>query len=170
MDEAVKRMTDGLAKAIKAEHDGHFFYLSAASNTQDPKGKEVFKMLAEEEQRHMWYLKTQHKSLVETGTMDTTIDLGSKMDLSDASPIFSEELKTRIKDANYEMSALSIGITLEQNAIRFYENEATIASDPGVKEFYLKLADWEKGHLDALMRQEDALKEDYWYQSGFYPY
>ena len=170
MDPEVKRMTDGLAKAIKAEHDGHFFYLSAASNTQDPKGKEVFQMLAEEEQRHMLYLKTQHKSLVTTGSIDASLELGSRLDLSGASPIFSEDLKTRIKDANYEMSALSIGITLEQNSIRFYESEAGAVSDPGGKEFYLKLADWEKGHLDALLRQEDALKEDYWYHSGFYPY
>ncbi len=170
MEDSVKRITDGLMKAIKTEHSGHYFYLNAAKNTEDPQGREVFNSLAAEELEHKEFLLKQYESLMKSGTANLNVSLGRRRDLSGESPIFSAEIKRRLGDAHYEMSALSTGITVERNSMEFYKSEAQAVMNPEVKQFYLQLAEWEEGHLEALMRQEDALKEDYWYKSGFFPF
>jgi len=161
---------EGLKTAIQAEGDGHVFYLMAAKSTEDEKGKEIFLALAEEEQNHLAFLKAQYKALKETGTIDPNATLGPQHTLSGDSPIFSDNLKARIGDAHFEMTSLSVGVQLEKNAIAFYQEQADIAEDPQVKDFYKKLVDWERGHYEALLAQQEALKEDYWNESGFSPF
>lgn len=170
MDEATKRITDGLFRAVQAEGDGQHFYRMAAGSVADPKGKEVFEMLAREELDHQRFLKAQYRSLVEAGRADTSLKLGQKADLSGESPIFSSGLRARLHEAHFEMSALSIGIQLELNAMKFYRGQAESASDPTVRAFFDELAEWESGHYHALLRQQENLKEDYWSAADFSPY
>lgn len=170
MNDSARLVTDGLLKAMKAEHDGHYFYLSAARNTEDPHGKNVFEMLADEERQHMEFLRAQYKAYMETGQADRSVSLNMKKKLAADSPIFSPALKKGLKQAHYEMSALSIGIMLEQNSVAFYGGQAAAAHDEAAKDLYAQLADWERGHLSMLLRQEAALKEDYWRQAGFEPF
>jgi rubrerythrin len=170
MDEAMKRMTDGLLKAIQAEADGYHFYMMAAQSTSDTKGREVFETLAKEELDHQRFLQAQYKALAETGKPDESVRLGNRVDLSGLSPIFSEAIQARAREAHYEMSALSIGIQLELNSIQFYRSESVVASDPVMREFYSDLVDWETGHYRALLRQQVALKDSYWSASGFAPF
>jgi len=170
MDEATKRSAEGLLKAIQLEVDGQHFYRMAAKSTADPKGREVFERLAEEEQEHLSFLRTQYKSILETGAPNEEVKLGPQADLSGASPIFSDQIQARLQDAHYEMSALSIGIQLELSAIKFYRAEAAAVTEPTVGSFYTELAEWESGHYSALLRQQEMLKEDYWHAGGFYPF
>ena len=157
----------GLLKAIQAERDGQSFYAMAANSSQDPKAKEVFAQLADEELDHMNFLTRHYESVLKTGKPDASAQLGRRADLSGAWPIFSEGIKTRIKDAHFEMSALSIGIQLELDAQKFYRAQANAAGDPIAKQFYAELADWESGHYQALLTQQEELKQDYWAESGF---
>ena len=170
MDESTKRIAEGLRKAMRAEHEGRHFYLMAAESTQDAKGQETFKDLAEEELDHFNYLKKHYESVLKTGKVDATAVLGEQKALGGTHPIFSEEIKTRVKDAHYEMTALSIGIQLELSAVNFYRAEAEATSDPQVKKLHEELAKWEQGHLAALEQQANALKEDYWHDAGFAPF
>ena len=170
MDEATKHITDGLFRAIQAEGDGEHFYRMAAGSVADPKGKEVFEMLAREELDHQRFLKAQYKSFAEAGRPDASVKLGQKADLSGESPIFSSGLRARVHEAHFEMSALSIGIQLELNAMKFYQDQADAASDQAVRSFFTELAEWESGHYHALLRQQEALKEDYWSAADFSPY
>lgn len=170
VDPSVRLITEGLMKAIKAEHDGHYFYLGVAERTQDPQGKAAFTFLAEEEKAHMDFLRAQYRSYQERGQADPSVTLGTAREWGEASPIFSPEFKKRLGDAHYEMSALSLGILLEQNSVAFYESQAHAVEDPAAKDFFLGLARWERGHLQALLRQEEALKEEYWQQAGFAPF
>ena len=160
----------GLLKAIKAENDGYHFYSMAAGNTTDAKGREVFKTLAAEEQDHIRFLKAQVESVLKTGQVDTNVKLGPKADLSDASPIFSDDIRKNIGQADREMSALSIGIQLELSAVNYYKEQAEAAGEGPVREFYGELADWELGHYYALLRQEELLKDEYWTAAGFEPF
>jgi hypothetical protein len=157
----------GLLKAIQAERDGHSFYAMAATSSQDPKAKEVFAQLADEELDHMSFLTRHYESVLKTGKPDASARLGPRADLSGAWPIFSDGIKTRIKDAHFEMSALSIGIQLELDAQKFYRAQADASGDPIAKQFYTELADWESGHYQALLTQQEELKQDYWAESGF---
>ena len=170
MEESSKRIADGLRTAIQMESDGNHFYIMAANSIADPKGKMVFLTLADEELRHGNFLRTQYKSIIDTGTIDTKAELGPRADLSGSSPIFSPDILPRIKKAQAEMSALSIGITLELASMSFYDRQADNETDPGVKAFYKELASWESNHYQALLRQQDLLKEDFWAKGGFAPF
>jgi rubrerythrin len=169
-DEGKKRILDGLERAMRAEREGHYFYKMAAGATADPKGREVFARLADEESGHFEFLRAQHVSIAGSGAVDPAVRLGRAADLSGASPIFSPRLRERIQDAHYEMTALSVAVQLEQDAERHYRAEAAAAADPAVRAFLLELAAWEAGHYAALTAQQDELKEEYWAAGGFAPF
>ena len=164
------KVTEALQHAIKAERQGHDFYMMAAHSTEDSKGRQVFETLAAEELDHMRFLHGQYDAISRTGKPDPEIKLGSKLDLQGAFPIFSEGIKARIHGAHCEMTALSIGIQLELDAMNFYKTEAIANSDATIKSFFNELAEWERGHYQALLRQETSLKEDYWSDAGFAPF
>lgn len=170
MSDKKAALAEGLLRAMKAERYGHSFYLMAANSTDDPKGKQVFQQLAREELDHMRFLRLHYDSILKTGKPSESAQLGTQADLSGRSPIFSENLKARIKDAAFEMTSLSIGVQLELDSMNYYRSQAESASDPQVKEFYSELAEWESGHYQALLRQQEELKEDYWSASGFEPF
>jgi rubrerythrin len=170
MDNESKRMIDGIRTAIQMEADGHNFYELAANGTRDAMGKQVFSTLAGEELTHMNFLKDQYLALTETGKVSATVKLGPRADLSGANPIFSPDAAKKIGFGQIEMSALSIGIMLELSSIDFYKKHAAEDPDPAVKDFYNVLADWEQGHYEALLRQQNDLKEEYWSKGGFAPF
>jgi len=169
-DEGRKRMLRGLAEAMRAEREGEHFYRMAGGATDDPKGREVFSRLADEELGHFEFLRAQHESLSRTGRVDAALRLGEPSDLSGRSPIFSQRLRDRIKDAHYEMTALSVAAQLERDAEAHYRREADAAADPAAKRFFLDLAAWEAKHYAAITAQQDDLKESYWAENGFAPF
>lgn len=169
-DDILQSVSDGLLRAMRAEHEGQHFYMMAAQTTQDPKGREVFAALAREEQEHARYLKTQYRSILETGKPDAGLKLGSPKTLEGAHPIFSDGILSRLEDAHFEMTALSVGIQLELDAKNYYEKQAKAADNVILQTMYLELAQWEAGHYRALLEEQESLKEDYWSKSGFAPY
>jgi hypothetical protein len=52
---------------------------------------------------------------------------------------------------------------------RIYRTESQKATDPVVKAFYAELAEWESGHYELLVRQQQLLQEDFWLANNFYP-
>ncbi len=169
VDDAGKKIAEGLLAAIKAESDGYSFYMMAARSTEDEQGREVFEQLAAEELDHKRFLSAQYRSFLETGKASVEAKLGPRRVLEGDSPIFSRAIKTRLKDAHFEMSALSIGMQLELSAQKYYRSMADGVSDDDTKSFFNELADWEAGHYAALSAQQETLKEDYWAASGFSP-
>ena len=170
MDTRNKRLVQGLVEAIRAEKYGHTFYLMAAHSTEDVKGRQVFETLAAEELDHARFLQTHYESVMKTGKPSDSASLGSQADLSGMSPIFSDGLKKRIKEADFEMTSLSIGIQLEHEAMDYYRTQAGQTDDPEIRKMFLFLSDWEAGHYKALLRQHETLKEDYWSAGGFAPF
>ena len=170
MTESVLGLVDGLLKAMKAERDGNSFYLMAANSTGDPKGRQIFEVLAKEELDHLQFLKEHYDSWVETGKLSATAKLHERLELSGPSPFFSDSFRKRIADAHCEMSALSIGIQLELDAMAFYRTQSELTTEPEAKAFLAELADWETGHYRALLKQQEELKDDYWSEAGFSPF
>lgn len=169
-NDALSKLQDALKRAIEAEIEGQHFYRMAAASTTDAKGKEVFEWLATEEFHHAEFLKAQLRSVQSKGTVDQSMALGNPRRLADAYPIFSDEIKSRAADAHFEMTALSVGVQLEENAIRFYKDQAIAASDGAVRKFFLELADWETSHYSALLRQQELLRDSYWTENRFSPF
>ncbi|NMC72269.1 MAG: ferritin family protein [Myxococcales bacterium] len=168
MDEVQKALLEALRKAIEAEHEGYGFYRMASNSTQDARGREVFQRLAEEELAHAAFLKAQYRSIAETGRIDGRASLGRPQAV--VGGIFSPALRERIGEAHFEMSALGVGIHLEQNAMEFYAAQAARASDPAVRGFFQELSEWEAGHFRALVEQQEGLREEYWSKNGFAPF
>jgi rubrerythrin len=168
MDPATRAIAEGLQQAIKSEIDGHHFYKMAARSTTDEQGRQVLEALASDEMEHVRFLRLQYESVLRTGLPDEKARLAARADLSGG--IFSADLLSRARDAHYEMSALSIGIQLELGAVELYSQQARAAPHPTIRAFFEELADWERGHYNALLQQQEALKEDYWSGAGFSPF
>jgi len=93
------------------------------------------------------------------------------LDTVSSYPIFSETFRAKLlKEQSFEMSALSIGIMLEQNSIDFYRNSAEQIEDLDAKALFNFLAEWEGEHLKALVNQQRVLQEDFWTEARFYPF
>ncbi len=165
-----EKAIEGLKIALQTELNGIQFYSMAADRTTDKKGKEVFKMLANDEVRHFKELQKHFRSLTSSNRWAPSITLGEASFMFDGeSPIFGEELKSRVKEKHFEMSALSIGALLESNSIDFYRRMKEETDDPIAKKLFEQLQKWEQKHLEAITRQLDILKEEYWAEQHFAP-
>jgi rubrerythrin len=168
MDKNTEEILEGIKTAMEAELIGHAFYKNAAENTDDPMGKETFSRMAEEEQSHFNYLRHQYKSVLEKGAFDFGEKLQPQHKHAEH-PIFSDAIKNRIKESHFEVSALTIGMKLEMDAMNFYRSCSEKAQDEEVKKFYYELADWEQDHYRAFKQQLDLLKQDYFEANNFIP-
>ena len=166
MDKNTEEILAGIKTAMEAELTGHAFYKNAAENTDDPMGKETFSRMAEEELSHFNYLRHQYKSVLEKGAFDFGEKLKPQHKHAEH-PIFSDAIKNRIKESHFEVSALSIGMKLEMDAMSFYRSCSEKAQDEEVKQFYIELADWEQDHYRAFKQQLDLLKQDYFEANNF---
>jgi len=155
--------------ALQTELNGIQFYKMAAEKTEDEKGKKVFKILSNDEIKHFDILQKNYSSLIESDNWAASISLGESSVFEGESPIFSEELKFRIKEKHFEVSALSIGALLESNSIDFYRKMKESVDDPKAKKLFSELQEWEEGHLEAITKQLDLIKEEYWAEQHFTP-
>ncbi|MFH1624446.1 MAG: ferritin family protein [Pseudomonadota bacterium] len=169
MDKQAEEILQGLKTAIEAEIIGHHFYKNAAKNTSDLMGKETFLAMAEEEMSHYNYLRHQYRSVLKKGIYDFSKQLSKKSLKNVENPIFSEAIKQRIKDSHFEVSALTIGMKLELDSMKFYRSCAQRAQSEEVKQFYNELSEWEEDHYLAFERGLDMLKEEYFRANNFVP-
>lgn len=169
MTETKDQLLAGLKEAILTEQTGVQFYTIAAGNTTDARGREVFRQLAQDESEHQQWLSRQYGHLV-AGTSWEEMKPVPHADLSGPSPIFSDDLRSRIGEAHWEMTALSVGLALEEATISRYRKLAQAADQPEVRRFFEELTKWEESHADALSRQSNLLKESYWREARFAPF
>ncbi|MFO7801217.1 MAG: ferritin family protein [Desulfovermiculus sp.] len=142
---------NALQEAIKGEIEGRELYKAAAEKTEDPKAKEVFRMLADEEQGHHDTLVQMAKDYAQGKELNTP-QLETPTKFEDAkSPIFTREFKDKVSD--FDMTAMSIGIKLELESEKFYREMAEKAQEKKAQELFNRLADWERGHYNYLQSQ-----------------
>ncbi len=159
----------GLKEAMITERTGIEFYTLAAERTVDSRGREAFLQLAEEERKHLEYLRQQMGYLTRNEPI-SQLDVQISLDESQASPIFSPDLRERIKTAHWEMTALAIGMALEQASINHYRQLALQAETAELRQFFDSLVRWEQGHAAVLQKQYNYLRESYWFEAGFAPF
>ena len=145
------------------------FYKNASVTISDRKGREAFLRMANEEEAHFKYLRQQYQSILKEGNFDFTKSFVKESHEQTENPIFSHEIKDRVKDCHYEVSVLTIGMKLELEAINFYQSCAKKAETPEEKQFYPDLVDWETHHYEALEWELNNLKEEYWRTNNFVP-
>ena len=159
-----------LKKAYQIEVDGYTFYSMAADRAEKPAVQELFDKLANDEVQHKAYIKSVMGSYEDKGVEAFAIHRRDPDLRAFTDTIYTEAFKAQARDADFEMGVLSIGMTLETRAIQYFTGAAKSASEDEVRDFYQFLADWEKGHLEALQKLHTGVREDFWADGGFSPF
>lgn len=159
-----------LKTAILLERRGKAFYSQVAATTAIPEAKEVFSIMAAEEQEHIDFLSEQYKSVVNNNTFSKQRLAESHANEAIVEKILNEGIKGKIEAASYEAAAIGAAIDMENNAIKVYSERAEEATDLHEKELYAWLADWEQTHLRLLNEMNKQLMESIWYDNQFWPF
>jgi rubrerythrin len=170
MNTSIDTIHEILRKAYQIEVDGYTFYSMAAERATKPRVEELFAKLAKDEVEHKAYLRQIMRSYEHQGAAAFLVERAAPDLRAFSDTIFTEEFKSQAAGAVFEMSALSIGMQLETNAIAHFTNAASNASDDEVRDFYHFLADWEKQHLEALSLLLNAVRDDFWVDGRFAPF
>ena len=130
--------------AMKMELQGKAFYETQAQSTKIPGLKTVLLGLAADEQKHFDFLKGLQEG--------REWQMANSRMLEQARTVFTEMLrkKDQLADLNEDVEAYRMGMKLEADSVRLYEDLASQAEKPETAQLYLKLASEEKKHFNIL--------------------
>jgi rubrerythrin len=152
---------DALKIALNIEKDGYDFYEAAAVKAKDEKVKKIFLMLANEEKRHLvWIRKIQDglvnpmdyfisdealvedylRRIIETRVFETTDDVSKVM----------EDVKT-------DKDAIRLAMQFEKDSMDFFVKMSELTKNPDGQAAFKKLAGSEEHHLMELKRLQDNI-------------
>ncbi len=161
---------DILKEAILLEKRGKAFYQNVAEKCDNAATKEVFEMMAREEEGHIEYLRKQFIHYTKEHSF-------LKPDAPEENPeetvilqVLTDKIKKEINAASFEAAAVSAAIDFEMNAVKLYKSRAKEATDPNEKELYRILAAWEGEHSKLLVEIDNELREDVWNDNSFWPF
>ena len=160
---------DILKQAILLERRGMAFYEKVAEQTENQTVRDIFELMANEEQKHIHTLSEQFKAYHQNKTFIPK-NYSEPEDSRLASKILNQDIKDNISAAGFEAAAISAAISMEEQAIKLYSESAQTASDAGAKALYEWLARWERGHLRMLFDIDKSLKENIWFDNQFWPF
>lgn len=166
------KVADGLGKALQNEVDGREFYRMAAKSARTDGVRQMFEFLREEEERHYELILAQMGRMA-GGKPPRPVRpaSGRKAIRKFAGPLFPPDFVARGKRAEGEAAALSIGMTLEKQAIaQFSALRRTVKGDPAAEKLFDGLIAWEREHLEVLNRQYEQLRRMYWEDARFWPF
>jgi rubrerythrin len=166
-----QQILEVLRKAYQIEVDGYTFYSMTADRSAKPAVQVLFGKLAEDEVQHQAFLRDILKNYETKRTAAFPVSIerpSSTRALIDK--IFTARFREQAEGADFEMAALSVGMTLEKNAIAHFSGSAQDAAEEEVRKFYHFLAEWEGQHLDALRTLHEEIRADFWQRSSFAPF
>jgi rubrerythrin len=162
-------------RAIQNEIAGQRFYDDAAFHCIDPWAKEVFDRLAREEEAHVLLLLGEYESLVTLGRWlppEAALELGTTIDItqmafssgSSNAELFPSDwsAKQAIDRRVDDLSALALGLELEERAIALYQRKAEAVEEPAAREAYSFLVEEERRHYRQLRAGWESLAGRSW--------
>jgi rubrerythrin len=164
------QIVDILRKAYQIEVDGYTFYSMTADRAIKPAVQELFGKLAQDEVQHQAFLRSVLKNYDEQGLAAFNVAIKLPDLRAFADQVFTNRFREQAEGAAFEMAALSVGMTLEKNAVAYFSTAAREATEGEVRTFYGFLADWERQHLDALQGLHESIRTDFWDRGGFSPF
>lgn len=159
-----------LSRAWQVENDGHAFYAMVAQRTDREAVREVFEKLARDEVQHKAFLKDIASRYDREGAAAFLVPRSDPSSRTFVDRVLTDRFRAQARDADFEVSALSIGLTLESNAIALFQEQAQRASETEVRDFYRFLADWERQHYDTLRDLFQDLRRDLFETGRFEPF
>ncbi len=107
-----------LKQAILLEKRGKVFYRKVAEKAENKELREVFEMMATEEDKHINTLSEQFKAYLQEKKFIPGIHNYSDTS-SVASKVLTREIKDKISAAGFEAAAISAAISMEERAVNF---------------------------------------------------
>ena len=159
---------DILKNALLLERRGKAFYAKVAEQATAPAVKKFFAWMAEEEDHHIEILSEQYRAYRDGGRFAATAEGDTRVE-GFSSSVLSDRLKKEMAAAGFEAAAVAAAMAMERNAVRLYGERAEQAEDPQERDLYRWLAEWERGHLDLLVRVDRDLTEAVWNDNHFWP-
>lgn len=157
---------DAIKQAILNEIEGYEFYQLAASQAKDDETKQSFLNLANEEMKHVEWLKALFNSMV-----NDDHDSFNLANVSDPpSPEIYQWKHLDRQNAQTAVSVFGIGMQMEQLAVKFYTEARDQATHDHVKALFTKLIAWEQVHFEQFAKEYDLLKQDWWSTQSFAPF
>ncbi len=166
---APDKILEILRKAYQIEVDGYTFYSMTADRADKPVVQDLFGKLAQDEVQHQAFLRSVLKNYDDKGVEAFSVGIVVPDLRAFSDKVFTERFREQAEGAAFEMAALSVGMTLEKNAVAHFSAAARSADEVEVRTFYGFLADWERQHLDALQGLHESIRADFWDRSGFSP-
>ncbi len=150
--------------ALKNEETEMKFYLNEAERSKNPTAKNIFTLIAKDEEEHMARIKSLYEKLVSEKKWPEDIPIDVK------GTNVRETLGNLVKNAGKEehnkddIDALKEAIEFEKNGAKFYSDLASKCKNPMEINFFTFLAGIEKEHSlalsDTLLYLEDP---DSWF-------
>jgi len=162
----MKNLTLGYIKqAIINEIEGYEFYRMAASTCRDEVIKETYLSLAEEERKHVVWLRELHNQIEGKGNEIAleAIEAPPSPDIFNWNNLDREDPKTRL-------SVFGIALQLEKASYEFYKKVQGEVDDEVVVELFKILESWERVHYETFDKEYKLLKEQWWHDQGFAPF
>ena len=153
-------------QAIINEVEGYEFYKMAAYNSEDSEVKDTFLMLANEELKHIEWLRDAFKKLSSDPEDQSTL---AQIENPPSPAIFKWE-KLQTQSASLAVSVLGIGIEMERASVKFYTEASESSPYVAAKQLFEVLAKWEQVHLEQFSKQYDHLIKDWWDDQSFNPF
>jgi len=150
---------DALKMALYMEMQGIEFFREAASRNQDPSGRRIFELLAEEEGKHLAELQN---SLEEINRQERGLDKAPLFLHFDAGELegLVPDLGEYEKDGRLSLdsdSALKMVLALEKRLAGFFRNYAEKFVETEGKRIFLQFADDEIKHGESISRRAEEM-------------
>ncbi len=156
-----------IKQAILLEHRGKALYESVIRTSTVDEVKELFEMLASEEEKHIEILNSQFIRAANGEDFDR-LELDESA--QDADKILTADIVKAISGAGYEAAVIAAALEFEKKAVEFYSQRAGSAELENEKKLYNWLTEWEKGHMTMLADLDKSLREKIWYDNSFWPF
>jgi rubrerythrin len=146
------KLLEALRVAEQMEIEGKAFYLKMAEASVNRRGRELFRVLASEEDVHRDDFKRIYEALSRgnpppsSGTACADCTRIRKL-FSQAAP----DLEADIKATPEELKAIDTAVEMEQGGIDYYRSLSAGETEPVVRRFYEALVEQEESHKAALL-------------------
>lgn len=164
---AFKSAADVLKRAMLLEMNGREFFRMAAKTASSQVAKELFEHMAKEEEHHLHILEITFKRLIDEGKV--VLPTEDELAFGFQDPIIDDSFLADLRNSKFDSSAISIALTLEEKAFKFYQKEEQAATDPEIKQLCNWLIDWEMDHHRKLMALDEDFRQDVWNDANFWP-
>ena len=155
---------EAIKTAIEYENKIVDLYRKAVADTDDPVGKKIMKILADEEVGHVAYLESRLEEWKKTGTvtaekLDTAIPSREVIEKG----MSGMEKKMSAEDRSGEIELLRKALDAEIEATKFYKKMVDELSDEA-KALFARFVEIEEGHEAIVQSEIDSMTGlGYWF-------